>query len=155
MKCICSGHNTEIFKNRVTALWVGGVSGLGRAACTARATANHIKQTGEIATDIFSDYPKSRVQAFECFYVKPSVKCTASLVQINWSDSVIVWWDISKSQSNIIQGRLHFVPPRCRAEPCPAWWGRSDRCPGKEPLRWTYSAKIRCISTLLVTHTAS
>lgn len=36
---------------------------------------------------------------------------------------------------------VKHVPPRCLAEQCPAWWGRSDRCPGKEPLHWRYSAE--------------
>ena len=34
-----------------------------------------------------------------------------------------------------------YVPLRCQAELCPAWWGPSGRCPGKEPLHWRCSAE--------------
>lgn len=45
--------------------------------------------------------------------------------------------------------REHYAPPQSRAEPCPAWWGRSGMCPGKEPLHWSYSANKQHGSSIL------
>lgn len=48
---------------------------------------------------------------------------------LNLEDGITFW--------NLASGHL---PPRCLAAPCPAWWGRSDRCPGRGPPRWRCSA---------------